>query len=809
MKRAATALAALLLLAWPTILVAQVGAGTGGAARLAQEQRLAHNWRRVLMIGAHPDDEDTGLLTVLARGEGMATAYLSLTRGDGGQNLVGPELGPALGVLRTDELLAARHIDGGQQFFTRAYDFGFSKTSEESLRFWNRDSLLKDMVRVIRRFRPQVVISVFTGTPADGHGHHQVAGILTPEAYHAAGDPARFPELKTEEGLDPWQPAKLYRLARGGGGGATLSFDAGVIDPAVGLSLHQIAVESRSQHRSQNQGALETLGPSVTGVRLVERVPSITGNDDSLFAGIPVEAPPAPDAHAAEAALIRAGVVLDATTDDDEVAPGQVLPVTLTLWNTGRTPVTVRARVVAHVGFALDLGFAFASGGCGGGTTTSTVAPGQLYTCRATATVEPHALPTSPYYLAKPLDGAMFRWSGPSSWWGEPTAPPLSAQFVVTTADGVASQADREIVGRFLDPVIGEVRRPVLIVPTVSVAVQPDRFIWPRNERTHTFHVSLENLARDSSELAVGLRVPAGWNAGVAQHVTLTREEERAELAVPVTAPLNVKAGDYQFTAFAVRGADTLSTSIYRIRYPQIQNRNIASAATAGIVVADVTFPAVGTIGYVRGGGDRVPEALTDAGLSVKVLTGDALERGPLAGFKVMVIGPRAYEFDASLVRAQPRLMRWLHDGGTLLVQYQQTPYVRGGFAPAPLVIGQPTQNRVTDETAPVTFVAPNSQALRWPNVIGPADFDGWIQERGLDFPSSWDAVWAPILETHDAGDIDRQGGLLVAHVGTGIAIYTGLSFHRELPAAVPGAWRLFANLLGLGQAPPAAGHRE
>src|ERR1019366_2728477 len=209
----------------PSGLPAQTGgAGTGGLARLAQERRLAGNWRRVLMIGAHPDDENTELLTILARGHGIETAYLSLTRGDGGQNLIGPELGEALGVLRTEELAAARRIDGGRQFFTRAFDFGFSKTAEETFRFWNRDSVLKDMVRVIRRFRPQVIISIWSGTPADGHGHHQASGILAPEAYHAAGDASRFPEL-VKDGLPPWQPSKFYRSVRGAGGAATLTFN--------------------------------------------------------------------------------------------------------------------------------------------------------------------------------------------------------------------------------------------------------------------------------------------------------------------------------------------------------------------------------------------------------------------------------------------------------------------------------------------------------------------------------------------------------------------------------------------------------
>ncbi|HEY4100678.1 MAG TPA: PIG-L family deacetylase [Gemmatimonadales bacterium] len=773
------------------------GAGTGGLARLAQEQKLAGSWRRVLMIGAHPDDEDTELLTILARGDGITAGYLSLTRGDGGQNLIGSELGKSLGVLRTEELVSARKIDGAQQFFTRAFDFGFSKTADETFRFWNRDSVLKDMVRIIRRFRPQVVVSVFSGTPADGHGHHQVAGILTPEAYRAAGDPARFPELVSQEHLPPWQPSKLYRDARGTSG--TLTFDGGVIDPAVGLSLRQIAARSRSQHRSQNQGGLEELGPSRTGLRLVERIPSITGNDDSLFAGIPREAPPANDVHANEVQLIEKGIVVDATTDRDEVTPGEAVPVTLTVWNAGHDTARVTAALVPHDGVSIG------KGDCAG--SMPSVAPGALYRCTATMTVANHAAPSSPYYLEKPLAGAMFQWSGPPSLWGEPEAPPIEAAFLFHVAGSQYMTVTRELAARFRDPVLGEVRHPVIIVQPITVDLQPSQLLWPASTRQHQFQVVLQHLEQDSADAVVSLALPRGWTTAAPQHVHFTRVGERATVAFTVTTPAATPAQRYEISARVVSGHDTLDTGLERIRYPHIRDRNIVTDARSAIVVTDIAFAPVGTIGYVRGGGDLMPEAMTDAGLHVQLLTGDALERGSLAPYKVIVIGPRAYEADESLDRANPRLMRWLEAGGTLIIQYQQTPYVRGGYAPRPLNIGAPTQNRVTDETAPVHLIAPQQQVLRWPNPIGARDFDNWVQERGLDFPASWDPAWTPVLETHDAGDITREGGLLIAHVGKGIAVYTGLSFHRQLPVVVPGAWRLWANLLAVGQRPNAAAH--
>lgn len=767
------------------------GVGTGGAARLLQERRLDGNWRRVLMIGAHPDDEDTELLAILARGQGIEMGYLSLTRGDGGQNLIGSELGEALGVLRTEELATARRIDGGRQFFTRAYDFGFSKTLEETLRFWPRDSVVKDMVRIIRRLRPQVIVSAWSGTPADGHGHHQASGVLALDAFHAAGDPTKYPELKRDEGLDPWQPAKFYRSSRSAVVPATLTFDGGVIDPATGFSYHQIAVRSRAQHRSQNQGRLEDLGPSQTRIGLVERVPTITGPDDSLFAGIPREAPPIDDVHRAEVQLIENSVVVDATTDDDEVAAGQLLPVTLTVWNAGKEPVTV-AMVLNHDGYSMI--------GTSCVKTPVTVAAGTKLTCRQEVTVSPNARADSPYFLERPRTAGMYIWSGDPAVWGEPFAPPLTAEFRISTGAGPVGLVTREVQGRFLDPVQGELRRPVAIVPRIAVNLAPDRLLWPRNTTRHAFSVSLEHLARDTSTARVMLLLPSGWTTGPAQAVHFTREGEQARVRFDVVAPVGVAEGEYEVTAMVISGKDSLTTGLTRIRYPGITARNIATRAAATVVVADVKFPRRTAIGYVRGGGDLVPEAMTNAGLPVVLLTGEALERGPLDQFKVILIGPRAYEADESLVRANPRLMRWLSAGGTLIIQYQQMPYVRGGFPPRPFTLVPAAQSRVTDETAVVTILAKTHQVVQWPNMISAADFDHWVQERGLDFPPTYDPGWTPILSMHDPGEKPLDGGLLVTKVGKGTAVYTGLTFHRQLPATVPGAWRLFANLLGLGQ---------
>ena len=767
------------------------GAGTGGLVRRSQEERLAGNWRRVLVIGAHPDDEDTELLTILSRGEGIQTAYLSLTRGDGGQNLIGSELGEALGVLRTEELAAARKVDGARQFFTRAFDFGFSKTEAETFKFWPHDSVLKDMVRIIRRFQPQVIVSIWSGTPVDGHGHHQASGTLAREAFRAAGDSNRFAELQ-REGLKAWQPSKYYRSMWRAPDSATLTLDGGVIDPATGLSLHQLAVRSRAQHRSQNQGNLEELGPSRVALRLEERAPGISGPDGSLFAGVTPSAFLGVDTHAGEAFLIALGVVVDATTNDDEVTPGQRIPVTLTVWNNGRDTVQIQTGMLPHDGFVPS------PRDCVVGS--HAVPPATLYRCTYVVSISPTAAPTGPYYLNRPRRGAMYQWSGDSSVWGEPATTPLDAQFSVGVSERSSANVTRAVRARFRDPVLGEVRRPVMIVPPIAVDLQPNSLLWPIGARSRPFQVALEHLARDTSDATVTLVLPKGWSATLPQQVRFTREGERATLTFNVIAPMKVPVGRYDVGALVVAGGDTMQYGLRRIRYPHVTESNMLTTPQASIEVMNVVFPGVGTIGYVRGGGDLVPEAMVNAGLSVTLLSGDALERGPLDQFKVIVIGPRAYEVDESLKRAHSRLMKWLDAGGTLVVEYQQTPYVAGGFPPRPFTLVAPTQSRVTDETAPVTLLAKGHPMLRWPNAITNADFDGWVQERGLDFPATWDPAWLPILEMHDSGGPPLSGGLLIVPVGKGTAVYTGLAFHRQLPANVPGAWRLWANILGTGR---------
>lgn len=766
-----------------------VGPGTGGVGALQQDHRYLTEGRRVLVIGAHPDDEDTELITILSRGRGVETAYLSLTRGEGGQNLIGGELGPALGILRTEELLAARRIDGAGQYFTRAFDFGFSKTAAETFTFWPRDTLIKDVVRVIRRFRPDVIVSVWSGTPQDGHGHHQVSGIVAREAFDAAQDTTRFRDLAREEGLRPWRPLKFYRDYRAEGEGER--FDGGELDPAVGQSYHQLAARSRSQHRSQDMGQLQDPGPSSRHIVLEAVAPGLRlAADTALFAGIPARA--SRDGElAGEVWLGEKGIVLDAYADDDEVVPGERVTITQLMWNASRDTIRASSDWLATAGFERGEG-----GTCSG--QLAPVLPGEVRRCTTILRVTPTAAPGQPYFLQAPVEHAQYHFRGNTTAWGLPFAPPPSVRFRVEGEGGARSEVEREVMARSLDQGVGEVRRPLTIVPRVLMHLTPSEWLWRNTVPTQTIRVDVEHLAETPSDVVVRLAVPTGWRSPEAIPVHFDGAGEHRVVEFTLVRPDLEGTQTIAVTAEAIIGTDTLRVSGRRIEYPHVRPHLIFDRSVAHAVGADVVFPDGRRIGYLRGAADAIPEALRAAGVAYRLVTPAELEGTVLDSLDVLVIGPRAYEVDAAVARANSQLLAFAKRGGTLVVQYQQYQYIAGRFAPFPLTIARP-HGRVTDETAPVRWL-PGSEALAaGPNRLTAHDWKGWVQERGLYFAATWDSAWTPMVEMNDPGEAPLRGGILVARYGKGTVVYTGISFFRELPAAVPGAWRLFANLLALG----------
>ncbi|HET9276315.1 MAG TPA: PIG-L family deacetylase, partial [Gemmatimonadales bacterium] len=616
--RVALGLAVILAAGGP--LAAQgTGAGTGGTAALHQAERMLGHTKRVLMIAAHPDDEDTELLTVLVRGEGAEAAYLSLSRGEGGQNLIGDELGEDLGLLRSEELLAARRLDGARQYFTRAFDFGFSKTLDEAFRFWPADSLLKDVVRIVRRFRPQIIVSVFSGTPRDGHGQHQAAGWAAREAFRAAGDPARFPELEREEGLLPWTPVKLFRSARFDNTAApTVVLEGGVLDPDIGQSYRQVAMRGRSLHRSQDMGVLQEVGPSRIGLALVEdRSGGEAGENGGLWSGIDtsrVEAAggiEAEDArrHRAEADAIRAGLVLDAWASASRLVPGQRVELHLVAWNGGAGAVAVRLEPLVPDGWSAE------PSSC---PSRPALGPGAVTECTLRVTVGERAEVSTPYFLRAPRDVAFYRWSGDPRIRGEPFEPPLlSARFHFRASGGEERTLEREVVHRYRDQATGEVRRPLAVVPRVAVALTPATLVWPIGERRpRRFTVTLQHAGQDTTRGEVFLELPPGWPATPPQPFTLTRDEERESVQFSVRPPARLRAGSYEIRAVARddRGRRH-DLGVTTIEYPHVRSRTVSRSARVEVRAAAIALPLLARIGYVRGAADRVPEALMSLGL--------------------------------------------------------------------------------------------------------------------------------------------------------------------------------------------------
>jgi LmbE family N-acetylglucosaminyl deacetylase len=842
---------------------------SGGVLAL---DRLLHRLavhKRLLVIAAHPDDEDNRLLTLVSRGMGAEVAYLSLSRGEGGQNLLGPHLGVPLGLVRTQELLGARRVDGGRQYFTRAYDFGYTRSLDETWSLWPKAVLLEDTTRIIRRFRPQVVVTVFSGAARDGHGQHQASAIVAHEV--AEADPSALRELERER-LPPWKITTLYCCDYSGPEVATIVLPTGGIDPLTGRSYQQIAMASRSNHRSQDMGALQPPGPGETRVAWVRggagkdakdvfdgvdtrltaivagigdtarragaqerlrRVETAVGEARTRLGPATLDKTAAslaaaleelraartliqPDESAGEAAsaafldekiaiaqtalAAAAEVTVDAITDRETAAPGDSFDVKISFWNAGAGSARVESvELVSPDGWEI-LPLPPGEGrGEGGGFAAKDVPAGTL--AEWTRKVSPAGnVPTVPYFLRRPMSGALYDWSdAPAAVRGEPFQPaPLTAVLRARVGDSPLTLS-RDVVYRFRDQARGEVRRPVRAVAALDVSVDPDRIVWPvlqKGERR--LEVTVTSNASRPAAGTLEVAVPAGWPAVSPIPFSLTGRGDRqfVDVSLKPPSPFPPARGAFRLTAVQADG-QRFTTHVEVLDYPHVPPTPMAVDATVDLVAADIRLPPVQRIGYVRGASDRVPEALVAIGVPLDVLSEKDLDSGNLSRFDAIVIGSRAYETDTALVRSNNRILEYARNGGLVIVQYQQYAFVEGNFAPYKIEIARP-HDRVTDENAPVRILDPAHPVFTRTNRIGPEDWAGWIQERGLYFAHTWDPAYTPLLATNDAGQSEKQGGFLVAKIGKGSYVYTGLAFFRQLPAGVPGAYRLFANLLGL-----------
>ena len=870
-RRAVPVSVVAMLVAGPCVGAAQTMEGTGAVAT-GLLLRQMEGVKRVLMIGAHPDDEDTSLLTTLARGRGAETAYLSLTRGDGGQNLLGSELWEGLGIVRTGELLAARERDGGDQFFTRAFDYGFSKSADEALSLWPRDELLEDVVWVVRKFRPHVIVSVFSGTPRDGHGQHQAAGLMAREAFAAAGDPSRFPE-QLASGVEAWAPDKLYQSSRRrffagaqSGDDGSLAIETGTLDPLLGRSLLQLSMESRSQHRSQNMGAAQPLGPRQTGVLLVESRVRDAGQEifsgvDTTLIGLTADLPGdvanearehleaylasvhraldgfgldpaeiAPDLMEAMAHLTAArDVVGDAGTvefslataakqdvvnralmaatgvpfvvrsRDDVLVPGQTAEVEAQLWNGSAYTVAV-----PQAALMIPAGWGVTETSVEGLSSDGTLDPGALVSWTFEVRVPDDAELSRLYYLREEREGARYRWPDDPSLRGLPRGPAIvtgDASFTFRVdGQAVGGRRDMSTPWRYVgvDPAFGEFEKPVLVVPAVSVGVTPEGVTWPEGQsNARAVSIVVRSEAEGGSSGEVSMSAPDGWSVSPASRPFELAEAgtERA-MTFEVRPDASVYPGRHTFEVVATTQDGRRYDEGYAfIDYEHIERAALFRPARAIVSVVPVAVTDGLRVGYIMGSGDDGPDAIRQIGAEVVLLDEARVRDGGFDDFGAIVLGVRAYETRPDLQAAAEQLLDFARGGGTVVVQYNRGPL--GNLAPYDLQVGRGSP-RVADETAAMLMLEPDAPLFAIPNRITDADFEGWVQERGLYFASEWDPRYVPVLELNDPGEEPRRGSVLITSVGDGVFVYSALSFFRQWAGQVPGAYRLFANLISL-----------
>jgi LmbE family N-acetylglucosaminyl deacetylase len=853
-----------------------------GVSGLALALRRLQTIASVLHTAAHPDDESTELLAYLARGQGARVAYLSLNRGEGGQNGIGPELGESLGVLRTEELLAARKLDGAEQYFTRAYDFGFTRSVPETLQKWNKEEVLGDMVRVIRTLRPLVLVNGFSGTARDGHGQHQVAGMLAPEAVTAAADANRFPE-QLKEGLQPWQVLKLYQRVFEQGKTPVATFDVGQFDPVLGRSHSELAAEGRSKHRSQDFGMIQMRGSSVRSFWRQESKVAAPDKETSLFEGIDVSVtgiahfagegenakkiltpltrikelaaqalaehrPEQPQRIAPKLAeglravrtlrqqldaldaqpratvdamlarkewefsdtLIRShGVIVDALSSAEVVTPGEAVEVNANVYVGGAKPSAARAevRISAPQSWRVEPLEIEAD---------QPASPSPFFRGRERAdaaarfrvTVPNDEPPTEPYWLARPRTREQFDWDKamPVTL---PFAPPRLSARVELTLDGERVTINQPVEFRYANQTFGEIRRELKVAPALTLAMRPSLLVIPQGgptngaARTREVSVEITHNARRATNGALKLAAPSGWKVeGDAQPPAFARQGEKTSRRFRVTPPANAN-GTFTLKAVATADGRDHASGYTTVTYPHVETHFIYHPAEAKTEVFDVKVAAGLRVGYVPGSGDETVEALRQLGVNVKAIDAAELASGDLSAYDTIILGIRVYEVRDDVVANNKRLLDYVANGGTLVVQYNKHEFVtRGQLAPYPVKMGDGSRFgnnlRVTDETAPVKVLVPDHPLFNFPNKITDADWKGWVQERGLYFLSEWDAKYTPLLSAPDDTGKELQGGQLIAEYGKGRYVFTGYAWFRQLPAGVPGAYRLFANLISL-----------
>ncbi len=788
----------------------------------------------VLYIAAHPDDENTRLLAFLAKEKMYRTGYLSLTRGDGGQNLIGNEQGVELGLIRTQELLAARRIDGAEQFFSRAYDFGYSKSADEAMRIWEKEKILSDVVWVIRKFQPDVIITRFPGDERAGHGHHAASSLLANEAYTAAADPNRFPE-QFGYVVKPWQAKRiLWNTFNFGSTNTTaedqLKIDVGAYNPLLGKGYGEIASESRSQHKSQGFGVPRQRGVSLeyfkttggtapqkdlledisTNWSRIEKGASIQEAIDKIISTFSFEHPEnsvpslvvlykqinqlndsywkTQKLKEVEQLIVAcSGLYVEATTAQIQAAAGDSLKINVWVNKRNNTNISIKNIEVNTTAE----------------NKITTIANAELNKLLATNEnvntplafkVNNNVKPSQPYWLQNTMSTGSFNVSD-QNLIGKAESSPAFLAKIYGEIEGQSFQIERPVQYKYTDPVKGELFQPVVIMPKLSVQVEP-ALILSTKQNEHKIQ-----LRYTANTTVKGAMINAHNNILVNDTSSMKKGSEKLfETSLNALNQYH-KKGKTDVTGMT-KDTFTLSgnePAVYpiAIHYDHIPNITYFKPAVQSIVNLDVKV--VGKhIGYITGAGDKVPQALEQMGYVVTKLSEQDITTAILKQYDAVITGIRAYNVNSFLDNKYSILMEYVSKGGNLIVQYNTNNQLGSApqkIGPFPFTI---SRNRITDETAEVHFDLPNHSVFNFPNKITNKDFEGWIQERSIYHAEQLDSNYVTPISMADPGEKPSNGSLIISKYGKGNFVYTGLVFFRELPAGVGGAYRLIANLIAL-----------
>lgn len=773
----------------------------------------------VLYLAAHPDDENTRLIAYMANEKLMRTGYLSLTRGDGGQNLIGTEQGGLMGVVRTQELLEARKIDGGEQFFTRAVDFGYSKTPEETFAKWDKQKVLADVVYIIRKFRPDVIITRFPKTAYAGHGHHTASAILAEEAFDLAADSTAFPEQLIY--VDVWQPKRLFLNAstwwdkdlpeKAKGNPAYITVDVGTYNPLLGKAYSEIAAESRTMHKSQGFGAAKVRGVQEEYLVLQKGEKF----EDDVFDGINYSW------NRIEGGKEISALIQEATTSFDAEHPEKIVPILLKVFTKinalpysswkyvklAEVSRLISSCMGLHAEFIAD-DFSATPGTSVNGvinivnrsnlkvkltnigimekdsTINLELPKNEMQNINLPFVCENEAN-TNPYWLNKPYEGIFD--VAQQDMIGLPQNLNKLYVAIMLEVEGTFFYITQPLQYKWTDRVKGEIYRPFIVLPKITAAVAENVYVFSDNTPKKVV-VTIKSHEKNSNG-NVSLALPKGWKA-TPELADFSIDEKNQEQQVVFMVTPSATASEVEMKVLI---NNVPAKEVIFIEYDHIKIQTVLKEARAKMVRLDVKTNGQ-KIGYIMGAGDEVPNALEQLGYQVVLLDEDKLKNGNLSQYDAIICGIRAYNTNKYMSNVYTSIMDYIKNGGNYIVQYNvNRGLVTDKIGPYNFNI---SKDRVTEENADVTFVDGKHSMLNYPNKLTEDDFEGWVQERGLYFADEWDEEFQPILMMNDKGETSKKGSVLVVHYGKGSFIYTGVSFFRELPAGVSGAFRLFANMV-------------